>query len=360
MAARQACGEVEAVQIVRDHNQEALQIIRDHNQEAVQIVQDHNQKATRWTSSSSDNDGSNMIDRGSSGVSGSEAAAGSSIVFKTKRKNKMEVKEEELDVKNEIGIDGEMVKEEKTEVGNGSGVFVSQHDSDRPVNGSSGNDGSNGSSSGGSGRGRNGKLSNGTENGSGEDEMNGKAGDGERGRDSDGDSSDRPLKRIKVEGASNDSVSSSSGNGSLNYNGGSSDGVRGSSSNSGIGNIASNIALDNDSTNLIIKNEFGNELVKISFKEDMWNRLLVPLSADEIIDENIKNSSNNIGNGDHNSNCSNGLKDLNKIDLFHEREKSSYGVKYNFSLKDKAEEAAVDAPEWLVPQVNISNPLIYF
>ena len=39
---------------------------------------------------------------------------------------------------------------------------------------------------------------------------------------------------------------------------------------------------------------------------------------------------------------------------FTAEERSSYGLKYNFSLKDKANEAAVDAPEWLVPQVKWS------
>ena len=85
-----------------------------------------------------------------------------------------------------------------------------------------------------------------------------------------------------------------------------------------------------DSTNIIIKNDFGSEVLKVSFTEEMWSRLLVPpaLTPDMLSLERHTNTDT-------------------------DSERASYGVKYNFSLKDKATEAAVDAPEWLVPQVSI-------
>ena len=85
-----------------------------------------------------------------------------------------------------------------------------------------------------------------------------------------------------------------------------------------------------DSTNIIIKNDFGSEVLKVSFTEEMWSRLLVPpvLTPDMLSLEGQTNTET-------------------------DTERASYGVKYNFSLKDKATEAAVDAPEWLVPQVII-------
>ena len=84
-----------------------------------------------------------------------------------------------------------------------------------------------------------------------------------------------------------------------------------------------------DSTNIIIKNDFGSEVLKVSFTEEMWSRLLVPpaLTPDMLSLEGHTNTNT-------------------------DSERASYGVKYNFSLKDKATEAAVDAPEWLVPQVS--------
>ena len=85
-----------------------------------------------------------------------------------------------------------------------------------------------------------------------------------------------------------------------------------------------------DSTNIIIKNDFGSEVLKVSFTDDMWSRLLVP----PII-----------------------TPDMLSAEGHADAERASYGVKYNFSLKDKAAEAAVDAPEWLVPQVSSLFPL---
>lgn len=83
-----------------------------------------------------------------------------------------------------------------------------------------------------------------------------------------------------------------------------------------------------DSTNIFVRNSFGSEVLKISFTTDMWDRLLV-----------------------HPESVSDDVHPL-KPETYLEQEGASYGVKYNFSLKDKANEAAVDAPEWLVPQVS--------
>lgn len=80
-----------------------------------------------------------------------------------------------------------------------------------------------------------------------------------------------------------------------------------------------------DPTNIIIKNDFGSEVLKVSFTDEMWSRLLVPPAV------NTSTLS---------------------VEGYTDAERASYGVKYNFSLKDKATEAAVDAPEWLVPQVS--------
>lgn len=80
-----------------------------------------------------------------------------------------------------------------------------------------------------------------------------------------------------------------------------------------------------DSTNIIIKNDFGSEVLKVSFTDEMWSRLLVPPGV---------------------------TTNMLSAEGYTDAERASYGVKYNFSLKDKATEAAVDAPEWLVPQVS--------
>jgi hypothetical protein len=84
-----------------------------------------------------------------------------------------------------------------------------------------------------------------------------------------------------------------------------------------------------ESTDIIVKNDFGSEVLKVSFTADMWDRLMVPPveSPDTVTDPS------------------------SPPDKYSQAERAAYGVKYNFSLKDKAEEAAVDAPEWLVPQV---------
>ena len=103
-----------------------------------------------------------------------------------------------------------------------------------------------------------------------------------------------------------------------------------------------------DSTDIIIKNELDSELLKISFTDEMWGRLLEPPGCPSHIDTGSVASDAL----DININASAiGTDTINKYSL---KERSSYGLKYNFSLKDKANEAAVDAPEWLVPQVKES------
>ena len=87
-----------------------------------------------------------------------------------------------------------------------------------------------------------------------------------------------------------------------------------------------------DCTNIIIKNDFGSEVLKVSFTDDMWSRLLVPPAV---------------------------TTSMLSAEGYTDAERASYGVKYNFSLKDKATEAAVDAPEWLVPQVSTPPTPLY-
>jgi hypothetical protein len=80
---------------------------------------------------------------------------------------------------------------------------------------------------------------------------------------------------------------------------------------------------------------FESELLRVSFTKDMWGRLLVPTGAIE--SDALSNNSNNDSSG---------------VTL---EERQAYGVQYNFCLNDEvgANKAAVDAPEWLVPQVFI-------
>ena len=92
---------------------------------------------------------------------------------------------------------------------------------------------------------------------------------------------------------------------------------------------------DHNATDIVIQNELGNELLKISFTDEMWSRLLEPPGHAP-----PKEDGRHAGQG-----------------TYSQAERSSYGVKYNFALKDNAKDAAVDAPEWLVPQV---QPLPYF
>jgi hypothetical protein len=90
-----------------------------------------------------------------------------------------------------------------------------------------------------------------------------------------------------------------------------------------------------ESTDIIVTNDFGSEVLKVSFTADMWDRLMVPpVTPDTDHDPDSDPSS------------------PSPINNYSREERAAYGVKYNYLLKDKAGEAAVDAPEWLVPQVS--------
>ena len=80
----------------------------------------------------------------------------------------------------------------------------------------------------------------------------------------------------------------------------------------------------------------------------MWGRLLEPPGCSSSTD--ISNIAVDNAKGNNNT----AVTGIDTVDKYSLTERSSYGLKYNFSLKDKANEAAVDAPEWLVPQVKKS------
>ena len=118
----------------------------------------------------------------------------------------------------------------------------------------------------------------------------------------------------------------------------------------GNSNISKNESIvdEYDSTDIIIKNELDNELLKISFTDEMWGRLLEPPGCSSHIDIG------SVASDDVDVNINASAIGTDTINEYSLKERSSYGLKYNFSLKDKANEAAVDAPEWLVPQVKES------
>jgi hypothetical protein len=92
-----------------------------------------------------------------------------------------------------------------------------------------------------------------------------------------------------------------------------------------------------ESTDIIVTNDFGSEVLKVSFTADMWDRLMVPPVAPDTDTDHDPDSD---------------PSSSSPPDKYSREERAAYGVKYNYLLKDKAGEAAVDAPEWLVPQVS--------
>lgn len=74
-------------------------------------------------------------------------------------------------------------------------------------------------------------------------------------------------------------------------------------------------------------NDVGSEVLQLKFAEDMWTRLLrLPLN-------------------DPNNSTSSGDAAVKEGAL----DESAFGIKYTFTLHDSEEDAAVDAPEWVVP-----------
>lgn len=74
---------------------------------------------------------------------------------------------------------------------------------------------------------------------------------------------------------------------------------------------------------LTYKNDVGSTILRVKFAHDMWTRLLVQKSKEE---ENESSGSNS--------------DRLSKED---------FGIRYTFTLQDSTTDAAVDAPEWVVP-----------
>jgi hypothetical protein len=76
---------------------------------------------------------------------------------------------------------------------------------------------------------------------------------------------------------------------------------------------------------LTYHNDVGSEVLQLKFAEDMWPRLL-RLSGDR---------------------ASHAVADV--ADCAENLDESAFGIKYTFTLHDSEEDAAVDAPEWVVP-----------
>ena len=138
----------------------------------------------------------------------------------------------------------------------------------------------------------------------------------------------QPVKKARVAAESSDKGSPPYSSYATNLNDSASSSVSAASSASVPVSTLSSSENSDESTNIIVRNSFGSEVLKISFTNEMWDRLLVHL---EIVSDDVPPS---------------------KSEAYSEQEVASYGVKYNFALKDKSNEAAVDAPEWLVPQVS--------
>jgi hypothetical protein len=138
---------------------------------------------------------------------------------------------------------------------------------------------------------------------------------------------ERPAKRVKF-----DSADSNNNHNNHNYNDKDNDSNDKNSENND--SKTTNKKIRDISTDIVVRNVFDSELLRVSFTKDMWGRLLVPTGAIE--SDSFSNDSNNDSSG---------------ISL---EDRQAYGVQYNFCLNDEvgANKAAVDAPEWLVPQVH--------
>jgi hypothetical protein len=109
----------------------------------------------------------------------------------------------------------------------------------------------------------------------------------------------------------------------------------------------------------VVKNELGNEVLRISFSEPMWQRLLFsssssPVTVTATAAASSSSSSSSYRTGNTTSDTGNvtgtGTGASSEEEEEEEEERSAYGVQYDFALRDDAAAAAVNAPEWLVPQ----------
>lgn len=82
-------------------------------------------------------------------------------------------------------------------------------------------------------------------------------------------------------------------------------------------------------------NDVNSTILRMKFAQEMWPRLL-----------RLNNKSNDGANhtSDHNS----GSASARATDVS-SAEDSAYGIQYTFTLQDNDTDAAVDAPEWVVP-----------
>jgi hypothetical protein len=84
---------------------------------------------------------------------------------------------------------------------------------------------------------------------------------------------------------------------------------------------------------LTYRNDVNSEVLQLKFEDDMWHRLL-RLRGDTVTPTSPAGQAS----------ASAGVSaDADKDD------ESAYGIKYTFTLHDSEEDAAVDAPEWVVP-----------
>jgi hypothetical protein len=157
--------------------------------------------------------------------------------------------------------------------------------------------------------------------------------------DEDGDF-ERPLKKVKIDNNNGNSNNNNNNDNSDNdenkkNNNNNNNDNKDDITNYDNGHKITNKKVTDISTDIVVRNVFNSELLRVSFTKDMWGRLLVP--TDTVCNGRL----NDIRNDDN-----------SRITL---EEKQAYGVQYNYCLNDDfgANKAAVDAPEWLVPQVDI-------
>jgi ubiquinone/menaquinone biosynthesis C-methylase UbiE len=85
-----------------------------------------------------------------------------------------------------------------------------------------------------------------------------------------------------------------------------------------------------DKRQLTVKNDLGNDVLRVSFTSENWSRLLQSPLAMALAADDLGSA-----------------------------ERSSFGVQYDFALQDDVSAAAVNAPEWLVPQGQLLESLAH-
>jgi hypothetical protein len=105
-----------------------------------------------------------------------------------------------------------------------------------------------------------------------------------------------------------------------------------------------------------VKDDFGSELLRITLQEDMFQRLLVGHAQ-----RRANRDKAGSGGGGSSSGSGSGVDveaDVSEAaDGGPSSDADAFGLKYTFDLRDKAGEAAVNAPEWLVPQGDVLHRL---